>query len=426
MICYRIVAIFTTKIKPDNVNLPVFIANRLSGKDKENLSGPVIRIAVTTIALGIAVMIVSVAVLVGFQSEIRNKVIGFAAHIRIDNYDSNESYEAAPVSVNQPFYPGMEETDGIRHIQVYALKAGIIKTPDQIHGVVFKGVGKDFDWEFFRKNMVSGSAFSESDSGASDQILISEMISRKLNLHAGDEVRMYFISSEDAQPRGRKFYVSGIYETGLEEFDQVYVIGDLRQVQRLNNWTSDQVSGFEVFVDDFKKLNKTAETVYQTIGYNLNAETITNIYPQIFDWLRLMDVNVVIILVLMVVVAGITIISTLLIMILERTSMIGILKALGTRDRELRKLFLYLTARIIGLGLLWGNIAGIGLALIQYFTHIIPLEKESYYIAYVPVSFNITHILLINAGTFLVCLLMVLIPGYIIGKITPVRAIRYQ
>jgi lipoprotein-releasing system permease protein len=408
------------------VNLPVFFANRLSGKDKENLSGPVIRIAVVTIALGLAVMIIAVAVLVGFQSEIRNKVIGFAAHIRIDNYDSNASYEASPVSSDQPFYPELEETEGIRHIQVFAIKAGIIKTEDQIHGVVFKGIGKDFDWDFFNKNLVSGSAFEVADSGISDRILVSEMISRKLKINPGDEVRMYFISGDNAQPRGRKFYVSGIYETGLEEFDEVYVIGDIRQVQHLNNWTDDMVSGFEVFVKDFKTLDKTAEKVYQMIGYNLNAETVTNTYPQIFDWLRLMDINVVIILVLMILVAGITIISTLLIMILERTSMIGTLKALGIRNRDLRQLFLYLTTGIIGRGLLWGNVAGIGIILIQYYTHIIPLEKESYYIAYVPVSINIMHILLINAGTFIICLLMVLIPGYIIGKITPVKAIRYS
>jgi lipoprotein-releasing system permease protein len=408
------------------VNLPLFFANRLSGKDKENLSGPVIRIAIATIALGLAVMIVAVAVLVGFQSEIRNKVIGFAAHIRIDNFDSNASYEASPVSSDQPFYPELEDTEGIRHIQVFAIKAGIIKTEDQIHGVVFKGIGKDFDWDFFKNNMISGSGFEMTDSGASNRILISEMISKKLKINTGDEVRMYFISGDNAQPRGRKFCVSGIYETGLEEFDQVYVIGDIRQVQHLNNWNEDMVSGFEVFINDFNTLDKTAEMVYQMIGYNLNAETVTNTYPQIFDWLRLMDINVVIILVLMILVAGITIISTLLIMILERTSMIGTLKALGIRNRELRQLFLYLTTGIIGRGLLWGNLAGIGITLIQYFTHIIPLEKESYYIAYVPVSLNIMHILLINAGTFIICLLMVLIPGYIIGKITPVKAIRYQ
>jgi lipoprotein-releasing system permease protein len=408
------------------VNLPAFFANRLSGKDKENLSGPVIRISIVTIALGLAVMIIAVAVLVGFQTEIRNKVIGFSAHIRIDNFDANESYEASPVSTDQPFYPELEGTEGIRHIQVFALKAGIIKTEDQIHGVVFKGIGNDFDWDFFSGNLISGSPFQMADSGVSDQLLISEMTSRKLKLQIGDEVRMYFISGNEAQPRGRKFFISGIYETGLEEFDEVYVVGDIRQIQRLNNWDDDMVSGFEVFINDFKDLDKMGEMVYQMIGYDLNAETVTDTYPQIFDWLRLMDINVVIILLLMILVSGITIISTLLIMIIERTNMIGILKALGIKDNDLRKMFFLLTAGIVGRGLFWGNVAGIGFVLLQYFTQIIPLEKESYYIAYVPVSINLTHILLINAGTFIICLLMVMIPGFIIGKITPVKAIRYR
>lgn len=408
------------------MNLPAFIANRLSGKDKENLSGPVIRIAVTTIALGLSVMIIAVAVLLGFQTEIRNKVIGFSAHIQIDNFDANASYEASPVSMEQPFYPEMEEVAGIRHIQVFALKAGIIKTEDQLHGVVLKGIGPDFDWDFFKEHLISGSTFQDFDSNASAELLISGMISKKLKLKVGDDVRMYFLSGSEAQPRGRKFIISGIYETGLEEFDEAYVIGDIRHIQSLNNWDADMVSGFEVFIDDFKNLDKMGEMVYQMIGYDLNAETVTKAYPQIFDWLRLMDINVVIILILMILVAGITIISTLLIMILERTNMIGILKALGIRDNDLRKLFLYLTARIIMRGLLWGNIIGISIAVVQQYTKILPLDEESYYISFVPISLNITHVLLINGATFLLCLMMVLIPGYIIGRITPVKAIRYR
>lgn len=408
------------------MNLPVFIANRLSGKDKENLSGPVTRIAVITIALGLSVMILAVAVLVGFQTEIRNKVIGFTADIQIDNFDENASYESSPVSMNQPFYPGLEEVKGVRHIQVFTLKAGIIKTEDQLQGVVLKGIGPDYDWNFLKNHLISGSVFEVDDTIASEELLISGMISKKLKLKVGDEVRMYFLSASETQPRGRKFKVSGIYETGLEEFDEVYVIGDFRHIQKLNNWSDDMISGFEVFINDFKSIDEMGEMVYKTIGYNLNAETVTQAYPQIFDWLKLMDINVVIILILMILVAGITIISTLLIMILERTNMIGILKALGIRDNDLRKLFVYLTARIIARGLLWGNIAGIGIALVQDWTKILPLDEESYYISYVPVSLNISYILLINAGTFLVCLVMVLIPGYIIGRITPVKAIRFR
>lgn len=408
------------------MNLPVFIANRLSGKDKENLSGPAVRVAVVTIALGLAVMIVSVAVLIGFQSEIRNKVIGFAAHIRIDNFDSNTSYESDPVTIKQSFYPGIEDEEGIRHIQVFGLKAGIIKTEDQMQGIVLKGIGKDFDWDFFRKNLVSGKPFLVNDSSAATEIIISSKISNKLKLKEGDEVRMYFISGDESQPRGRKFTISGVYETGLEEFDEVYVLGDIRHIQSLNGWDTDMVSGFEIFIEDFSELQDMTDKLYQVIGYNLNAEAVTETYPQIFDWLRLMDINVVIILALMILVAGITIISTLLIIIIEKTSMIGILKALGIKNNELRKLFLYLTAGIIGRGILWGNLTGIGLIIFQQYTKFIPLDKESYYISFVPVNFNIGHILLINAGTFIICLVMVLIPSYIIGKISPVKAVQFR
>jgi lipoprotein-releasing system permease protein len=370
-------------------------------------------------------MIIAVAVLIGFQAEIRNKVIGFSAHIQIDNFDANTSYESTPVSAEQPFYPELEEVDGIRHIQVFALKAGIIKTEDQLHGIVFKGIGKDFDWGFFQTHLIEGSPVSVSGRDASGDLLISGTISRKMKLKTGDEVRMYFLTGSEAQPRGRKFTVSGVYETGLEEFDEAFVIGDIRHIQSLNNWDSTMVSGFEVFIDDFNSLEEMGDLVYQSIGFDLNAETVTDAYPQIFDWLRLMDINVVIILVLMILVSGITIISTLLIMILERTNMIGILKALGIRDQDLRKLFLYLTAWIIAKGLFWGNIFGIGIGLFQHYTEIIPLDEESYYISFVPVSLKLSHILMINGATFLLCLIMVLIPGYIIGKITPVRAIRY-
>lgn len=414
------------KFKPFNVNFPVFIANRLSGKDKQNLSGPVVRVSVLTIALGLSVMIIAVSVLIGFQTEIRNKVIGFSAHIRIDNFDENASFEASPVSMDQPFYPGLEQVEGVRHIQVFALKAGIIKTGDQMQGVILKGIGPDFDWGFIKQHLISGNKFELNDTSASDGILISSVISKKLKLNTGDDVRMYFISGSDLQPRGRKFTVDGIYETGLEEFDESYVIGDIRHIQKLNNWGNDMVSGFEVFINDFNRIDEMDETVYQMIGYNLNAEPVTAQFPQIFDWLRLMDINVVIILVLMILVAGITMISTLLIMILERTNMIGTLKAMGIKDRELRKIFFFLTARIILKGMLWGNIAGLGLIVFQYYTKLIPLDEESYYMSYVPVSLNLINVLMVNAATFAICLLVVLIPGYIIGRITPVKAIRYR
>jgi lipoprotein-releasing system permease protein len=408
------------------LNLPSFIANRISGKDKENLSGPAVRVSVFTIALGLAIMILAVSVLVGFQKEIRNKVIGFSAHIQIDNFDDNTSFESQPIPADQPFYAELKGTPGIRHIQVFGLKAGIIKTQDQLQGVILKGVGPDYDWNFMKNHLAEGEIITLEDSAASSGILISRLMASKLKIIPGDEVRMYFVSGSDSQPRGRKFTVAGIYETGLEEFDEMYVIADIRHIRRLNNWEPGMVSGFEVFIDDFDNIDEMGEKVYQTIGYDLNAETIVQKYPQIFDWLRLMDINVVIILVLMILVAGITIISTLLILILERTSMIGILKALGTKDRNLRKMFIFLTGRIIAKGLFWGNLAGVGIGLLQFYFRIIPLDQESYYMAYVPVSLMLWQILLINLVTVVTCLVMVLIPGYIIGRITPVKAIRYR
>jgi lipoprotein-releasing system permease protein len=385
-----------------------------------------VRIAITAIALGLSVMMISVAVLVGFQTEIREKVIGFAAHIRIDNFDENASFEASPVSSDQPFYPELGDAEGIRHIQVFALKAGILKTEDQMQGVILKGIGRDFDWTFFKDYITGGDIFQLSDTGASQHILISGMIARKLKLEAGQKVRMYFLSGTEMQTRARMFTISGIYETGLEEFDNSYIIGDVRQIQKLNGWDPDQVSGFEVFIEDFKKLDQLGEEVYRQIGYDLNAETVTASFPQIFDWLRLMDINVVIILALMIAVAGITIVSTLLILVLERTAMIGTLKALGMKNSDIRKLFLFVSARIILFGLLLGNLAGIGICLLQFYTRIIPLDQESYYISYVPVQLEIWHILLLNAGTFAISILMVLIPGIIIGRISPVRAIRFD
>lgn len=408
------------------MNLPAFIAYRLSGKDKDNFSGPVIGLARIAVALGLSVMLFSVAVLVGFQQEIREKVIGFSAHIQVGNFDTNASFEALPVETDPSILDEIAAVDGVKHVQVFAFKAGIIKTDDQIQGVILKGVGQDFDWAFVKTHLTDGQPFSLPDSTAGDGLIISSAIARKLSLKTGDEARMYFITGTEAQPRGRKFIVSGIYETGLEEFDEMYVMADLRHIQRLNNWTPGQVSGFEVFIHKFKDIDRISGQVYHMTGYDLNTETVVEKFPQIFDWLRLMDLNVVVILVMMILVAGITVISTLLILILERTSMIGILKALGMPNSDIRKLFLYLSLKIILFGMLWGNLAGLGISFLQYYTRILPLDQESYYVSYVPVAINYLHILVINAGTLFACCLMILIPGYVIGRISPVRAIRFE
>ena len=371
-------------------------------------------------------MIVAIAIVTGFQQEVRDKVTGFGAHIQITGYQVNTSYEAAPVSIHQPFYPNIDTLPGIRHIQVFASKAGIIKTEDQIEGVILKGIGSDFDRSFFEPRIVEGSFFSVSDSARTDDVLISLSLARRLRLQVGDAVRMYFIIPDEIQPRGRRFIVSGIYETGLDEFDRLYVIGDIWHIQRLNKWTSGQVGGFELFVEDFRQIDQMGELVNQFIGYDLKAQTIRQTQPQIFEWLSLHDMNVAIIIVLMVLVAGITMISTLLILILERTAMIGVLKALGARNRSIRKVFLLNAVYIIGKGLIIGNLVAFVLSYLQLKTGWVGLDQESYYVSQVPINLQLSHYLITNLGTLLVCTLMLIIPTYIVTRISPVKAIRFS
>ncbi len=379
-----------------------------------------------SIALGLAVMIISVAIVTGFQDEIENKVTGFGAHIQISNYDNNLSVEASPISREQDFYPSMEDADGIRHIQVFANKAGIIKTDEQIQGVVLKGIDRDYDWSFFKDKIIEGNPLRVNDTNVSEGIIISRSIADLLKISLGDPVRMYFVSSDQSRHRGRKFRLEGIYETGLQEFDDMYILGDIKHVISLNRWDDKQVGGFELFVDDLDQIDEMSAYVFDHIPYDMDARTVMDVYPQIFEWLNLQDKNVIIIIVLMVLVSGITMISTLLILILERTNMIGVLKAMGARNISIRKIFLYNAAYIIGIGLFWGNLFGIGLCLVQDYFEIIKLNQESYYVSVVPVNMEILPILLLNAGTLIVCVGMLIIPSFIIARISPVRAIRFS
>lgn len=406
------------------MNFELFIAQRIVAKGKANFSRPIIRIAILSIVLGISVMIISVAIVTGFQQQIRDKVIGFGSHIQISRYDSNISLDPAPIEKNQDFYPGLTDIDGVRHIQVFAIKGGIIKTEDQMEGVVLKGIGSDYDWSFFEDKIIEGTSFQVVDSVKTDDVLISKKIAAKLKLDVGDDLRMYFIINN--KTRGRKLQITGIFETGLEDFDNRFVIGDIGHIQKLNGWTMNEVTGFEVFIDDFDDIDRMGEVVYNEIGYDLNAQTIKQIYPQMFDWLALQDMNVVIILVLMVLVAGITMISTLLILILERTNMIGVLKALGARNWSVRKIFLYNATYLIGIGLFWGNFFGIMICFLQQKFSIMKLPQESYYVSVVPINFDIMAILLLNVGTLVVCTLMLIVPSYIITRISPVKAIRFS
>jgi len=408
------------------LNFELFIASRIVSKGKSGFTRPIIRLSVFSITLGIAVMILAIAILTGFQQQVRNKVIGFGGHIQITAYDVTTSAEANPISNNQSFYPSLDSFPGVKHIEVFADKAGIIKTDDQIEGVLLKGVGADFDWSWFKDRIVEGNIIQLSDTGRSDDVIISKSLASRLEFKVGDPLRMYFINSSEAQPRGRKFKISGIYETGLEEFDRLYILGDITHVQKLNNWEPDQVGGFEVYLDSYQDMDEMGQQIDNLVGVELKAQTIRQLHPQIFEWLSLHDMNVIIIIILMVLVSGITMISTLLILILEKTNMIGTLKALGTKNSSIRKVFIYNAVYIIGRGMIWGNAIAIGLSLLQLKFGIFKLNQESYYVSEVPVNLDLTHYLLINFGTLIACTLMLIIPSFIITKISPVKAIRFD
>ncbi|MBI5539491.1 MAG: ABC transporter permease [Bacteroidia bacterium] len=414
------------------MNTEFYIARRIiTGKGGGNrISRPIVTIAVAGIALGLAVMIISVAVVAGFKSEIRNKVFGFGSHIQIINYDSNYSYETTPIRKDQSFLPELKKLKGVTHIQYYATKPGIIKTTDNIQGVILKGVSSDFDWNFFDEHMVNGRHLVLPDTVKSNEVVISKKLSQLLNLNVGNNLSMYFIQDP---PRMRKFKIVGIYQTYMEEFDKMFVIADLRHIQKLNDWGEDSISGFEISINDFDNINEIAANVFdiagtkiQPDGSKLRVQTIIEKYPYIFDWIGLFNTNLWVILVLMVLVAGFNMISGLLIMILERTNMIGILKAMGSKDASIRKIFLYNGAFLITKGLFWGNLLGIGLCLIQYYFRVFTLDQASYYIEYVPVYLNITQILLLNIGALVVTFLMLIIPSFVISRITPVRAIKFN
>lgn len=408
------------------MNLEYFISKNIIKGDSHSkkITKPIIRISIIAIALGLIVMIVALSIVGGFQREIRNKVIGFGSHIQITSYDSQNTYEASPISIEQDFYPNFNAVDGIKHIQIYANKAGIIKTKEDIYGVVVKGIGDDFDWSFFNEKMVAGESFVVSEQ-IDNSILLSNHIAIKMKLNVGDKMFLYFIQ-ENGQLRPKDFIVKGIYQTGLEQFDNLYVIADIAHIQKRNGWDSNQVGGFEVLIDNYDELDEIGEYVYDNIDYSLHSTTVKEQHPDIFSWLDLQDYNVNIIILLMIVVAVINIVSALLILILERTNMIGILKALGMPNWNVRKIFLYNAVYLIVKGIIWGNVIGITLCLIQQYFGILTLPEESYYVSEVPIEMDFINILLLNVGTLAVCVLMLLIPSYVITKISPVKAIRFD
>lgn len=410
----------------------LFIARRLnsSKENKNTISRPIISIAIVGIALGLAVIIVSIAVVTGFKEQIRNKVIGFGSHIQIVNYDSNNSFETNPVIKNDTVLQTLKTIEGVQHVQTFATKPGIIKTKDNIQGVVLKGIDPHFSWDFFEQNIVKGSTFHVSDDSTTNKIIISQTIADLLKLETGQDIAMFFVQDP---PRLRRFKISGIYNTSLKELDKLFVLCDIKHIQKLNNWTDNKISGYEILISDFEKLPYTYENVNNKVGFSfdkrgaqLRVIPINHKYPQIFDWLNLLDLNVSIILILMLVVAGINMISGLLIIILERTNMIGLLKAMGSENFKIRNIFLYQAGFVILKGLLWGNIIGIAICLTQKYFQIITLNPATYYLTVVPINLNIIHIVLLNVGMLLVVLLMLLLPSLIISKISPMKSIRFE
>ena len=387
-------------------------------------------ISVIGVALSLTVMIIAVSVVTGFKYEITRKIVGFGSHIQILNFDSNESYETQPIDKNQEFLNQLRSEPYIANLQVFATKAGIIKTKTEIQGVVLKGIGSDFNWSFFNNYIIEGKTFTVRDSVRTDKVLISKYIANLLKLAVNDNFIMYFVQDP---PRMRRFEVSGIYETSLEEFDRTFVLADISHIQRLNDWYDNQISGFEITVNDFKNLEELTYKVMNIVGYGFEEDgsrlKVINIiekYPQIFDWLNLQDMNVLIILILMLVVAGINMVSGLLILILDRTNMIGVLKALGTINLSIRRIFLYQAGYLIIKGLFWGNLIGISICMIQKHFEILKLDQTSYYLTSVPINLNIFHLLALNISTCCIILLIIIIPSLVISRISPAKAIRFN
>ena len=413
------------------MNFEYYIAKRIHFKQgKKNVSRPAVRIATIGIALGLAVMIISIAIVVGFKREIRNKTIGFGGHIQITNFDNNNTYEMNPIKDDKALIKKISSIDGVKHVQCFATKPGIIKTDTEFQGIVVKGVDKSFDWNFFKSNLVEGNILDLSGNTPSNQVVLSKYLANLLGLKLGDSFFTYFIQD---QIRARKFKITGIYSTNFIEYDKLIILADIRQVQKLNDWTTDSISGMEVLINDFNRIDEIGDKVYDATANKFTAEgkayscqTIKQTNPQIFSWLDLLDMNVWVILGLMLAVAGFNMISGLLILILERTSMIGILKSMGATDWSVRKIFLYHSTFLIAKGMFWGNVIGLSLCAIQYFTGIVPLDAEAYYVATVPISFNWFYILLLNVGTLIVSILMMVGPSYLITKISPAKIIRYE
>jgi lipoprotein-releasing system permease protein len=409
-----------------------FIARRLyqSEQGSRKVSRPAVLIAQAGVALGLAVMLLTIAVSFGFKHEVREKAVGFSAHLHISNYESAQEYEALPVAADTALLHTLRSMRGVEHVQRYVTKPGVFRTDDNFMGYVLKGVGEDYDLSFYAQYLREGVLPQFSDSVASGEVLISRVIADKLQLGVGDRVDSYFLQGT---MRARRYTIAGIYETGFSDYDRLFVITDLKAVQTLNRWEADQVAGIEVQLSDFGKvedmsweLSTILDRTEDKYGEEYLVQSVTDINPGLFAWLDVLDMNVWLIFALMIGVAAFTMISGLLILIIERTQFIGILKALGASDASVRKAFLYLAMLIIGKGMLWGNIVGLGLCAIQKLTHVIPLAPANYYLDCVPIEFNWIFIIAVNVAMFVLSVLVLIVPSHMISRIYPTKAMRFE
>jgi len=415
------------------VNLEYFIAKRVqsSAAYKNSVSAPIIKIAIAAIAIGVIVMLIAIATGVGLQKKIKEKVSAFNGHVSISLYDRNNSITTVkPISINQDFYPDFESVPEVTHVQAVATLGGMIRTEKDFEGIILKGVGTDYDWSYFKNFLIDGKLPDMTSDNTSKEILISDDISRRLNLNVGDKARTYFVkpnASSNGNPSiARGFTIVGIYDSGLEEYDTKFIIGDIRNIQKINKWEDDHIGKFEVFIDDFDRLDEIGVKIFQNTSSVLNSQTIKQQYPTIFSWLALLDSNIYGIIVIILIVGIINMITALLVLILDRTRMIGILKSLGASNWSVRKIFLYNAMSLILQGLLIGNVIGLGLIGIQYFFSPFTLDPATYYVTEAPVYLSLWHVIALNLGTFIICLLVLVIPSYIISKISPVKAMRFD
>ncbi|MGB3150696.1 MAG: FtsX-like permease family protein [Maribacter sp.] len=413
------------------MNLEYFIAKRLiTGKEhKISISAPIIKIAIAAIALGVIMMLIAIATGVGLKYKIREKVTAFNGHIQIYNYDNNYSeVSVAPVSKVQDFYPEFTNVEGIVHVQAVATKAGIIRTAETFEGLIAKGVGKDFNWSLLEEFVLAGQ-LPDFTGNLNSDVLMSNLMANKLKFTVGDSFFAFFPRYDDPNriPNQRKFTIAGIYDSGFEEIDSRFMLIDIRHIQQMNKWTKDEVGNFEVFLESFNDIDEKSAEIFGKTVSTLDTKTLKDKYRNIFEWIGLFDFNIVLIIGILIVVCGFNMITALLVLILERTPMIGILKALGTTNWSIRKVFLYNATYLIGIGLFWGNLIGIGVILLQdkFRLFKFPNPKE-YYIEYIPVHIDFWTVILLNTGVLVLCLMMLLIPSYIITKITPVRAIKFE